>query len=302
MVTDSVQVTYYPKPSVNITGNNLTGCAPVTSTFSASINSSFNIAGCLWRFEDGEIIYDPSCSGVSKEFNVPGGNDVYLTVIESNGCQTEVAKPSMVVVHSKPEVNFYMYPEGSSGYTNYTTVLYPTIQFVDSTYTFATAITDWEWTFFGNSDTSGILGYADIQNPVFVFPSDTGTYPVKLEVTNQQGCKSDTTINLIITGDLSFYIPNAFTPDGDGTNDFFGPEGIGIDENYELMIFNRWGQMIWHNISPGEKWNGIVRDLGDGTKLAQDGVYVWKLIFKTALLTGENERRYIKYGTVTLLK
>lgn len=64
-----------------------------------------------------------------------------------------------------------------------------------------------------------------------------------------------------ITGDTIFalFIPNAFTPNGDGINDYFGPHGIGISSgNYTMRIFNRWDNIIFETDDLKKGWNGRI--------------------------------------------
>ena len=73
------------------------------------------------------------------------------------------------------------------------------------------------------------------------------------------------------------YVPSAFTPDGDGINDVFLPEGDQI-RGYWLRIFNRWGEEVFRTEDPTEPWLGNVQG---GTHFAPDGVYLWQLRFET---------------------
>jgi gliding motility-associated-like protein len=70
---------------------------------------------------------------------------------------------------------------------------------------------------------------------------------------------------------LSIYIPNAFTPNGDGINDTFGVKGEGI-KDFHLVIFNRWGEIIFESREARKQWDGKV----DGQQVEQ-GVYVYEL-------------------------
>ena len=87
----------------------------------------------------------------------------------------------------------------------------------------------------GNPSTSTAI------NPVVIFPDDSaGIYPVQLAVVNEFGC-TDTTIGKFvqIDGVYLFYVPNSFTPNGDGVNDIFRAYGDGIDlSQFEMQIFN----------------------------------------------------------------
>ena len=86
------------------------------------------------------------------------------------------------------------------------------------------------------------------------------------------GCKySDETLVLV---EGSLYIPNAFTPNGDGINDFFGPEAIDITK-YSLKIFNRWGEIIFTSNQLKNRWDGTFKG-----KTAQNDVYVYQLNYE----------------------
>jgi gliding motility-associated-like protein len=76
--------------------------------------------------------------------------------------------------------------------------------------------------------------------------------------------------------DFALYIPNTFTPDGNGLNDVFQPLGVGIDEeNYRMDIYDRWGENIFTSNSFRKGWDGTVKG---GAKMATQGVYTYKLI------------------------
>lgn len=101
--------------------------------------------------------------------------------------------------------------------------------------------------------------------------SEAGTYPVALVVTNKWGC-SDTIIKPIVVGeDFSLYVPNAFTPNGDGLNDTFFPKGHGILK-YNLAIFDRWGEKLFTTSDFLQAWDGTFKGAA-----CKNDVYVWKI-------------------------
>ena len=87
-----------------------------------------------------------------------------------------------------------------------------------------------------------------------------------------------------------FYVPNAFTPDGDYANQTFQPVFTsGYDPyDYHLQIFNRWGEIVFESYNAARGWDG---HYGDGG-LVDDGVYVWVIEFKDAL----SDKRYKNTG------
>ena len=88
---------------------------------------------------------------------------------------------------------------------------------------------------------------------------------------------------------LSIYIPNAFTPNGDGINDAFGVKGEGI-RNYHLYVYNRWGEVVFESTNPKQQWDGNYA----GNPVEQ-GVYVYQ-VFAAGL--GKNS----KTGSVRLVR
>ena len=112
---------------------------------------------------------------------------------------------------------------------------------------------------------------------------------------------SDTSYSNIVClyGDLDVWIPTAFSPNSDGLNEGFNPVtrflrayDINELENYELTIYNRWGEKVFDSNNPAESW--------DGTYLGEDcqvGVYMYKV-----KITGIDKTRTYKNGTITLLR
>lgn len=89
---------------------------------------------------------------------------------------------------------------------------------------------------------------------------------------------------------MSIYIPNSFTPNGDGLNDTFGAHGEAISD-FQMQVFNRWGQVVFETANVTQRWDGTY----EGVKVPQ-GSYVYKLTAK-----GSNGNREDKKGTVTVV-
>jgi gliding motility-associated-like protein len=89
------------------------------------------------------------------------------------------------------------------------------------------------------------------------------------------------------------YVPNAFTPNEDGINDFFTIAGIGI-VGMELNIFNRWGENIYTTLNRAKGWDGTVQK-DDG--VAQQDVYVYHVTVRDVF-----GRTHQRTGTVTLVR
>ena len=95
--------------------------------------------------------------------------------------------------------------------------------------------------------------------------------------------------------DASIYVPNAFTPDGDGKNETFFPVCIGMDpDQFEMWIYDRWGNMIFFTDDLNKGWDGRVQG---HSEIAQIDTYVWKI--KATDLTG---KQFNQLGKVSLIK
>ena len=102
----------------------------------------------------------------------------------------------------------------------------------------------------------------------------TGTHEVTLVVANEFGCLDTTVQTITILDDFIIYIPNTFTPNADGINDDFLPVISGYqDEGYELLIFDRWGHLIFSSAKVNTGWTGI----GSNQKDVPQGVYPWTI-------------------------
>ncbi len=134
------------------------------------------------------------------------------------------------------------------------------------------------WTF-GNGDSSVAA------NPTYVY-QDTGSFFVKLKAFNNQGgCVDSVTYGpFVITSDGVVWVPNAFTPNGDDINDRFRVLGERVDQ-FDLRIYNRWGQLIFSSTSQDQGWDG---SLPNGRQ-APTGAYAY---FLRTTVIGEKPLEY----------
>ena len=92
---------------------------------------------------------------------------------------------------------------------------------------------------------------------------------------------------------LRVFVPNVFTPDQDGVNEVWMPVVVGAVE-YEVQVFNRWGQRVFHSNTPGEPWLG---EVNGGEYFSPNGVYVW-----TLKVTAEDLEVHESTGHVILMR
>ena len=130
------------------------------------------------------------------------------------------------------------------------------------------------------------------ENPTHIYTQE-GIYTVRLIAYDQNfGCPDtiEKTFTLLPPG--AIYVPNAFTPNGDGHNDFFHPVGVGV-VFMNMNIYDRWGHHLITLYNMEERWNGR----HPSGYACQEGVYVW--VINATINDGTKVHRA---GTVTLLR
>lgn len=274
---DSVEIYVYELPDVQIAGEDLEDCAPVEATLINATDPSEVGTQCVWDFGDGS--QGTSCDTITHTYDSPGCYDVSLSVRSPEGCVDSTTVQEMVCVRPYPDADFKPEPKE-------TTVQSPEIEFTN----LSTGAVEYSW------DLGGLDSSSE-EHPTYSFPPDgEGEYEVCMEAVSQYGCSDSTCETVHIGGEMIIYVPNAFTPDGDGINDEFRPVVQGVDEReYDFYVFDRWGEVIYEGHHPEASWDGTVK--GSST-IAKPDVYVWKLVTKNKY-TGEPVE---KEGHVTLLR
>lgn len=119
-----------------------------------------------------------------------------------------------------------------------------------------------------------------------------GQYLVEVELASPFGCTTSGLVGIIDIASPEVYIPNAFSPNNDGFNDFFDLK-LKRSEGFNLKIFNRWGRLVFQSQDPSIHWDGTI----DG-RPSPIGVYTYLL--EVAASAAEPVRRY--QGSLTLLR
>lgn len=256
--TVTQNITIYPIPEADFIADRLEGCMPLTVNFSdLSTVSSGNITSWVWNFGNNQ---GATQQNPQHTFSNSGAYTISLTVTSNNGCSNSITKTNYINVYPYPIADFDYSPKDDD-----LTIINATVNFFD----LSQNATQWAWTF-GDGDSSLI------QNPKHTYQTD-GEYEVILTVANQHGCVDSTKKVLKVLPEFTFYIPNAFTPNNDVNNQYFNGKGIGIAE-YELNIFDRWGERIFTTNSLLNGWDGTHRGVE-----AQQDVYVYRVTIKDVL-------------------
>ena len=117
------------------------------------------------------------------------------------------------------------------------------------------------------------LNATDIYNPLGYYP-DTGTFTYYVFVTSEFGCSGYDTIKVSVVNQAEFFIPTAFTPNGDGLNDLFRPVAVGYRSLTYFRVFNRWGEMVYNSNILESGWDGNYDN-----HRAEMGTYYWEIAF-----------------------
>lgn len=133
--------------------------------------------------------------------------------------------------------------------------------------------------------------YATFTNPSHIYAADTNKYRVKLVVFNTGGCSDSMEVAVCLNDSVYAFVPNAFTPDGNNRNEIFKPIVAGANE-YELIIYNRWGEKVFQSYNPNLGWDGNYNG-----NPCQNGVYLYLLTFKGKKSIAKQEK-----GTLLLLR
>jgi len=186
-----------------------------------------------------------------------------------------------IIVHSLPSAIFTLNPNN------------PTMENTEVTFNILNSnptIETYAWSF-------GDHKFSSLESPIHLFPEKGSiTYDINLIVTDTAGCKNLSSTIITINDILLYYVPNAFTPDGDQVNNIFQPiftSGFN-PQDYHLLIFNRWGETIFESFNSEIGWNGVYKN----NKMAEQTVYVWSITFGESV----SDKKYNVAGYVTLLR
>ena len=135
------------------------------------------------------------------------------------------------------------------------------------------------------------LNNPNIPNPVGTYP-DVTTVVYTVDISSEAGCKGRDDIRVQVVGQQALTVPSAFTPNGDGINDYVAPIAIGFSQLKFFRIFNRFGEMVFETKTFGEGWDGYLHG-----RTAEIGTYYW--VMSTIDRYGKEE---ISKGDLTLLR
>ena len=274
-------VDVYAKPVAAISVDQSEGCPVHCVNLGAdnSISNAGSIVSWDWDLGNGltSNIANPNTCYNNTGNLLDVNYDVELIVTNDLGCKDTILEQNFITVHPLPIASFEPSPAETNEHD-------PVIGTINNSV--GATMYDWD---FGDGNTSTLF---EPEN----FYTDTGWYNITLIAITDYGCRDTTEEQAYIEPVPTVYVPNAFTPDGDGVNDDFKPMLYGYQNaDYTFYVFDRWGQLIFETHDQSVAWDGSVKGFAVNAKT---DVYVWKVIISSDADGGKKE--YI--GHVTLLK
>jgi len=222
----------------------------------ATVNATGGLGTYTYLWSDGQTT--ATATGLSQ--------GTITVTVSDGGCST--IETINVMEIAGPTAGFSATPQ-------VLTIMDGPVSFLDNS---SGNIVNWSWTL-----GDGTLGNGESFDHQY---GNIGTYLVTMIITDNNGCQ-DTAVDTIKVKDIyTLYIPNVFTPNADGINDYFFPQGVSVDpNNFDMYIFDRWGNMMFHtnkwlaDINRSEGWNGTQDNHGTYNDAVMD-VYVYRILTK----------------------
>lgn len=244
-----------PLPPISFSVDEVEKCEPAVFTLSQDTDLT-PIANYTWVISTGDTITNIP----QFDIGIPnvGAYHVTMMIQTTDGCLDTVTVNNFMFVRPQPTADFEYAPD-PMGYLN------PTAEFLN-----ASQNADWyEWYF-----EQGSPSYSNEESPFVDFPlGQMGVYEATLVAHSDLGCSDSITKMVEVGPEVVLYVPNTFTPDGDGFNEQWRPYLEGTDvQQFHLLVFNRWGEVVWESYNQEASWDGTY-----GGKVVPTGTYVWRI-------------------------
>lgn len=265
----------YTPPTIDFAIEPGLQCVPFLAQF-IDLSTSETPLTYTWDFGDGGASSDQNPSHL---YEFVGNYPVTLTIATDIGCPDTLTltQADLVNVRPNPTAGFDVSPD-------FTDICHSVVQMIDQSDGAA------EYFYWYDDSTTFYLG--DNPNPEHMYLYDGMHYPIQI-VTNEWGCK-DTARSQLYIEPFSLFIPNTFTPDGDEFNNIFKAAHYLEIYEWEMKIYNRWGQLVFESYDPEVGWDGTFNG-----QMVQDGTYGYTIQYKTCEPLNPN---HVISGHVNMLR
>lgn len=274
VLNSTVTVAPLPVPQYIITSP--AQCEP--ATFEIVNATDPNLSQFVTWTVNGEEVFVNQESIITGEWSA-GYYDLNMVVTSYDGCVDSAYFQGALFSQPSPVANFTYSPSPATMFN--TNVIFNNGSQGEEYY---------QWWF-----DQGVPSTSTSENPTSIFPDgQVGTYEVILVVESELGCFDTIIGEVIVYPEVILYAPNTFTPDGDEFNQEWNVfiEGVDIYQ-FELTVFNRWGEKIWFSQDPAQGWDATYRGI-----VVPSGTYIWTITAKDLL----NDSKYEFNGHVNVLK
>jgi gliding motility-associated-like protein len=268
--SDTIRVYRTPAPSIQ--GKD-TICVNTAELFEGSVSVADTLTNWQWNFGNGQTSTQQNNTAT---FTTPGNYAIKLTATNKIGCSSDTTK------------NIYVVPLPTAVPVQDPLTIAVGIG-ANIVMTYAGDITSYNWI------PTTRLSCTNCPSP-FANPQKTTKYTVQVE--DRHGCTNSGDITVIVVcGKDNFFVPNTFSPNGDGRNEVFYPKGTGLFRIKSMRVFNRWGEVVFEKKEfpandPSAGWNGTYKG-----KPASPDAYIY-----TMEILCENNTVIPVKGNVTLLR
>jgi gliding motility-associated-like protein len=281
-LTDTILIKINSLPSGGIMGDTTICQYADKPFFNLFTGSEFLPVVFVYTVNDEEYSFNSNSMFNSIPFETSAAGEFTIQLLEisshESGCASIQNSFITINVVPPPVIDFVVNP--SEMFDDFTTP-----QFMN----FTQGASEYYWDFGDGNNSIDRFPWHNYN------PEGEEEYEIALYATNDLGCidSSFTTIRYVIHDQI--YVPNTFTPDGNKSNEIFIPVLNGRFDpfDYELTIFNRWGELIFESRNPKVGWDGNYLN-----NIAPDGVYIWKL----RIGLDYNDHEIVKSGHVTLIR
>ncbi|MFK8038194.1 MAG: PKD domain-containing protein [Crocinitomicaceae bacterium] len=275
-ISDTINIDFIELTPSFMSSQSFCEQAPTDFANLSMISSNDSIQSYYWNFGNDD---DSEAESPTYQYPLEGIYDVSLTISSYNGCESTLRKKNFVTIYKKPNAQFT------------TELVDPNA--IESQYLLNsnnTEATFWTWTVDGEI-------ISNDQNTSHIYEQYAEGYShISLTVVTDFGCTDSISKYIELHENTIFYVPNAFTPFNQGSlNNTFKPiftSGF-IEDTYQLLIFNRWGEVLFESLDYENGWDGTYS--GQVVPMA---AYVWQIRYQEK----SNSQVVTISGTVTIIK